>query len=83
MSQLRNQPDVHQLTNGPAKLCQALGVDTGLNVHDLGQPPLQLRLRPPISQSAIAATTRIGISKDQHRLWRFYVRNNPYVSRPR
>jgi DNA-3-methyladenine glycosylase len=70
-----------QLTNGPAKLCQALQIDKQLNGHDLHTLPLQLRVQPPIDASEIVTTTRIGITKDAHRPWRFYVVGNPFVSK--
>jgi DNA-3-methyladenine glycosylase len=77
-------PNTHdlQLTNGPAKLCQALGIDKQLNAHNLRESPLQLELKPPISEDQIVQTTRVGITRDVDRLWRFYIRKNPFVSKP-
>lgn len=71
-----------EVTNGPAKLCQALAIDKALNEHDLSTPPLRLIAEQPTAKSEIVATTRIGISKDTHRRWRFYIRGNPYISKP-
>jgi DNA-3-methyladenine glycosylase len=71
-----------QLTNGPAKLCQALEVNKTLNGHDLREAPLQLQIRTPISSTEIVQTTRIGISRAQDKPWRFYIAGNRYVSRP-
>lgn len=68
-------------TDGPARLCYALQVDKSFNGHDLRQPPLQLHIQPPINATEIMQTTRIGITKDAHRLWRFYIRNNSFVSK--
>lgn len=70
-----------ELTNGPAKLCQALAIDTGLNGHDLTQSPLRLEPGRGIEDASVVATMRIGISRDTHRNWRYYIPNNPYVSR--
>lgn len=70
-----------ELTNGPAKLCQALAIDKTCNGYDLRQPPLELVFKPPLPQAAITQTTRIGISHATDVLWRFYIRDNPYVSR--
>ncbi len=81
MRELRDKPGV-ALTNGPAKLCQALALDTSLNGHDLARAPLQLTLAPPIDDSFITQTTRIGISQAVDEPWRFYLTGNPYVSRP-
>lgn len=71
-----------EATNGPAKLCQALGIDKELNGHDLRQSPLILKAEPQLESIAIKQTTRIGISKGVDVLWRFYIRGNPYVSKP-
>lgn len=68
-------------TDGPAKLCQAFNIDRQLNGHDLSQPPLQLELKPVLKATAIVQTTRIGISREQHQPWRFYMRDNPFVSK--
>ncbi len=70
-----------ELTNGPAKLCQALAIDKRWNGHDLRQSPLQLVVRPVLKDSQIVQTTRIGISQAKDVPWRFHIRDNPYVSR--
>jgi DNA-3-methyladenine glycosylase len=70
-----------ELTNGPAKLCQALAVDKTMNGHDLRTKPLKLIPRPALPQTDIVQTTRIGITQARDVPWRFYVRDNPYVSR--
>lgn len=72
----------HETTNGPAKLCQALGINKQLNGHDLRSGELQLVPQPPLPQSNIMQTTRIGISQGKDVPWRFYVTGNPYVSKP-
>ena len=76
----RPKPGV-ELTNGPAKLCQALAIDRSLNGHDLTAAPLRLELRQPIPTNTIVQTTRIGIRKAVDQPWRFYIRDNDYVSR--
>jgi DNA-3-methyladenine glycosylase len=70
------------VTNGPAKLCQALAVDKAMNGHDLRKMPLVLVVKPPVPSMAIVQTTRIGISQAKDRPWRFYIAGNPYVSKP-
>jgi DNA-3-methyladenine glycosylase len=71
-----------QLTNGPAKLCQALGIRCDFNGHDLRKQPLQLTLHPPLAQDQIVQTTRVGISQARDVPWRFYIKGNAYVSKP-
>ncbi|QHN42643.1 DNA-3-methyladenine glycosylase [Candidatus Mycosynbacter amalyticus] len=79
MQQLRDKDGI-ALTNGPAKLCQALQIDKVLNGHDLAKNPCKLLLRDPLPLDQIVQTTRIGISKARDEPWRFYIRDNPYVS---
>lgn len=70
-----------ELTNGPAKLCQAFGIDKKLNGHDLQRSPLKLVIQPKLPMTRIVKTTRIGISKGKDIPWRFYIKDNPYVSK--
>jgi len=70
-----------ELTNGPAKLCQALGIDMKMNGHNLSQKPLRLIPQPEIAKNDIITTTRIGISKAKDVKWRFYTRGNEYISK--
>lgn len=69
------------IANGPAKLCQALAIDRQWNGHELVRESLRLIVYPPISQSEIVQTTRVGITRAKDVPWRFYIRNNPYVSK--
>lgn len=80
MRELRNYSGI-ELTNGPAKLCQALAIDKRYNGHNLAKKPIILRPQQPLNEAEITQTVRIGISKDKDRPWRFYITDNPYVSR--
>lgn len=70
-----------ELTNGPAKLCQALKIDRRLNGHDLRSGELQLIPQSQLPPDLITQTTRIGISQGKDVPWRFYVTHNEYVSK--
>jgi DNA-3-methyladenine glycosylase len=75
--------ETRQLTNGPGKLAQALGLtraaDDGQDVTDpAGDLVLVPHEFPPFE---MVTTTRIGITRGADRPWRYYVRGNPYVSR--
>ena len=63
----------HNLTDGPGKLCEALGVDGDLDGADLTQPPLQLLPGPGLGGRKVLRTPRIGISKAVDLPWRFVV----------
>lgn len=56
------------LTDGPGKLCQALGIDGSFDGEPLSGPRVWLRHGP---QPRYEATPRIGISKATEKLWRF------------
>lgn len=78
---LRNRSGI-DLCNGPAKLCQALGIDSQLNGHDMAASPLRLIIEQPIDIRHIKQTKRVGISKAKDVPWRFYIADNAYVSTP-
>ncbi len=83
MKKHRGTENIHQLTNGPAKLTQALGIiSTGLSGKKLG--PQTLMLAPPgeiVKKENIVTTPRIGIKQATENPWRFYVKGSPFVSK--
>ncbi|HEY1857133.1 DNA-3-methyladenine glycosylase [Acidocella sp.] len=71
------------LARGPGRLAAALRVDRSLDGLDLcGEGPLWLG-RGDREPGEIGQSMRIGISRDAHRLLRFYLRGSPFVSGPR
>jgi DNA-3-methyladenine glycosylase len=70
-----------QLTNGPAKVCQAFAIDRTRNGTDLSKGPLRVELSDE-QPGKIIQTTRIGISQAKDIPWRFYLAGNRYVSKP-
>lgn len=74
------------LCNGPAKLVLAMGMHKNLNGVILDKKPLYLLdhtafgAKSP-STKDIVATTRIGITQDAHLPYRFYLKDNPHVSK--
>jgi DNA-3-methyladenine glycosylase len=79
----RGIEDIKNLSNGPGKLAQALGItDTTLSGKILDKSSIYLE--PParqIGSDNITTTPRIGISKAADQPWRFYIKDNPFVSR--
>jgi len=77
--------NVEGRTQGPALLCKAMGIDGRHNGHDLASEALHVARpahEPPVR---IVKRPRIGVEYAGHwarRLLRFYIRGNPYVSRP-
>lgn len=70
-----------QTTNGPAKLCQALGIDFDLRGHDLRQPPLRLLIGTLAPEEHVGTSPRIGTSRARGLQRRFFIVGNSYVSR--
>ena len=71
-------------TQGPGLLCRAMGIDGRLNGHDLLSRNFYIA-DDGTSVESIVKRPRIGVDYAGHwakRLLRFYVRGNPYVSRP-
>ena len=78
----------NQLTNGPAKLCQAMAIDLALNGVDLCDPhsPLFIAQSPQAKtfrqqHGPLITTTRIGISRAAHLPLRFYLEGSQFISR--
>ncbi len=70
-----------ELTNGPARLCSALGIDLRLNRTDLTRPPLYIVEPTEPVQEPVRWTPRIGIRHGRDKPWRCYLEDNPFVSR--
>ena len=69
------------LTNGPGKVCAALGIDKGLYGHDLTVEPLLLDFAPLLPGETIGSSPRVGISKNIDAPKRFFIEGNEFVSR--
>ena len=84
MRKRRNgQPD-HNLTNGPGKLCIAMGIDRRLDGADLLGDDVWLEASENIGRSRIVSGPRIGIDYAQEwvtKPWRFWIKDNSFVSR--
>ena len=83
----KGQPD-HNLTNGPGKLCIALGIDRKMDRADLlsDQSPNRVWIeeRKKLSATQIASGPRVGIDYAEEwvdKPWRFWIKGNPFVSR--
>jgi len=79
----RGHEDLRLLCRGPARLCQALEIDRGLDGANLLDGAELLLLPPERGASKIGASRRIGVTAAAHRLLRFYERGNPFVSGPK
>ncbi len=79
----RRQQDGYNISNGPGKLTQALGITRSLNGTHLTSGSLMLDLTKPLTPKKISQTPRIGIPNKgvwTEKLLRYHVVGNPYVS---
>ena len=72
---------LRDLTNGPGKVCAALGIDKELYGHDLTVEPLVLEFAPLLPGETIGSSPRVGISKNIDAPKRFFIEGNEFVSR--
>ena len=72
---------LRDLTNGPGKVCAALGIDKELYGHDLKVEPLVLDFAPLLPGETIGRSPRVGISKNIDAPKRFFIEGNAFVSR--
>jgi DNA-3-methyladenine glycosylase len=77
----RRHISLRDLTNGPAKFCQAFGIEGKENGTNLLGNEIFLAYNDEIPSSRIAATTRIGIQAATDKRWRFFIKCNDWVSR--
>ena len=86
MAVLRARPFA-ELTNGPAKLAQALAIDKAFNGVDLCEADAEIWLEEgtAVERAQIATGPRIGLGKTPEPWlsvpWRYWIRDNRWVSR--
>ena len=86
MQRRRNTKLLRSLCSGPGKVCQALGItknEYGLDLCAADSPLRLIRYRH-IPEAQIVATPRINVAYAEEAAawpWRFYVKDNLYVSK--
>lgn len=78
---LLNDKEKYNLTSGPGKVCQALSINKEHYGIDLTGNKIYILNQPEIDPESVIISRRIGIKKSVHLPWRFYIKDNPYVSR--
>jgi DNA-3-methyladenine glycosylase len=81
MKKFRGVEDIYNLTNGPAKFCQAFKIDKRFNgVSLLGD---EIFISRPLMEEKfeVGRSERIGIKSGLDKKWRFFIKDNPFVSK--
>ncbi len=80
MKRRRKTNSLMNLCSGPAKFCQAFGIDKNLNRLPVGSD-CAIYDAPALPSEAIGISGRVGIKKGTHLPWRFYIKESPFVSK--
>ena len=75
----RGRPD-RELASGPARLCEALGIDGRLDGAPLDRGRLRILEGARIPDADVVVTARVGIRRAADWPLRFVVRGSPWVS---
>lgn len=75
------EKELLSLTNGPAKLCRSFDISKDQNGVDLCGDEIFILNSPKLRSSEITVTTRIGIKKSVDLPWRYYIKDNRFVSK--
>lgn len=81
MLKRRRVPRLEELTSGPGKLTQAMGITREQHGLDLTRPRSPLRVEPGEGDFEVASSHRVGVSADLDRELRFFIPGNRFVSR--
>ena len=80
----RRRPHVrsrYELTNGPGKLCLALGITGSRSGGWLDEPPLRMLAGDSVPDRDVVVTPRIGITRAAEWPLRYFVAGDPFVSK--
>ena len=86
MQRRRRRERAIELTNGPAKLCEALHIDRNLDGWDLTQGErlwIAEAGGPEISRADVGQSIRIGVTSAKDLTLRFFHKGSPFVSGPK
>lgn len=68
------------LTSGPGKVCEALGINLSHNGIDLIGDEVFIVDQPKLKSKEIGISSRIGITRSVDLQWRFFIIGNPFIS---
>jgi len=78
---LNSEKEIFNLTSGPGKVCQAFRIDRANSGTDLTGKEIFILDREKIKSKDIGVSKRIGITRSVDLPWRFFIKDNPYLSR--
>jgi len=82
MMENRGVKNIIGIANGPGKLTKAMNITMehyGIDLTEEGE--LYIIGHETDEKPSIATSKRIGIKKASEKLWRFYIKDNPFISK--
>jgi len=79
--ELLNDKEIFNLTSGPGKVCSAFGINKNHSGIDLTGDKIYLVKSKLKKHEQIGVSKRIGITRSVDLPWRFFIKDNPYLSR--
>ena len=81
MKKNRGTDDLYNLTDGPGKFTKAFEINRSINGEDLSGDKIYITEPVLKKEFVILKSKRIGITKNADKLYRFYAKDNKFVSR--
>ena len=78
---LKNDKEIFNLTSGPGKVCHAFSINRTHSGTDLTGEEIFILDSEKIRTKDIGVSKRIGITRSVDLPWRFFIKDNPYLSR--
>jgi DNA-3-methyladenine glycosylase len=79
--ELKNGKEIYNITSGPGKVCSAFSIDKTHSGTDLTEDNIYIVKSKLKKDEVIVTSKRIGITKSTDLPWRFFIKDNPYLSR--
>jgi len=79
--ELLNAKEIFNLTSGPGKVCSAFSINKDHLGIDLTGDKIYLVKSKLKKNEQISVSKRIGITRSIDLQWRFFIKDNPYLSR--
>ena len=78
---LKNEKEIFNLTSGPGKVCKAFNINTSCSGLDLLGDKIFILDEKKINKKYIGISKRIGITRSVDLPWRFFIKDNSFLSR--
>ncbi|GBD86815.1 3-methyladenine DNA glycosylase [bacterium BMS3Abin03] len=78
---LTGEKENYNLTSGPGKVCKAMDINIKHSGIDLTGDEIYILDRPKIKNKMVGVSKRIGITRSANLPWRFFIKDNPYLSK--